>query len=263
MQDVEAFLEHLSTRRRSPKTVRLRRSFLVQFLDRGWQPRAASLSELEKLVYRPEWKPETMNAAISSIRGFYRWAVRSELVTRNPAEDLELAHISREVKALADEDAIGAALAVATLPERVMLRLGRECGLRRTEIATLRTTDRVGPWLNVLGKGGRRRRLHMSPALIADLDELEALQGAGFIFPGRWEGHMAPETVYRHIVRLVGSSPHSLRRRAGTTVFRASGNNLRLTQEFLGHSSPTVTAMYVQILDDDLVTAGALAAIDA
>lgn len=261
--DVTAFLEHLSMRRRSPNTVRTRQAFLTRFLDRGWDPRTATLADLEKLVYRPEWKPETVNAAISSARGFYRWAVRSEIVTRNPAEELELAHVAREVKTLADDEAISAALAEATLADRVMLRLGRECGLRRTEIATLCTTDRTGSWLNVLGKGGRRRRLHLSPELLADLEALETAQGPGYVFPGNSGGHVAPCTVYEHVLRLVGTSTHSLRRRAGTTVYRASGNDLRLTQEFLGHSSPTITAIYVQIGDDDLVAAGGYAAIGA
>lgn len=63
--------------------------------------------------------------------------------------------------------------------------------------------------------------------------------------------HVTPETVYNKIHKAVGNT-HSLRHRAATAVYRGTGNDLRVTQEFLGHASPAMTARYVHVTDRDL-----------
>jgi len=58
--------------------------------------------------------------------------------------------------------------------------------------------------------------------------------------------------VWRRLSVLTNTNPHSLRHRAGTVVYRGTGNDLRLTQEFLGHTSPAITAIYVHVEREDL-----------
>ncbi|HIF24358.1 MAG TPA: hypothetical protein EYQ27_21225, partial [Gemmatimonadetes bacterium] len=58
-----------------------------------------------------------------------------------------------------------------------------------------------------------------------------------------------------HIRRAVGANPHSLRHRAGTVVYEGTGHDLRVAQEFLGHSSPEMTARYVHVTRPDLLRA--------
>lgn len=45
------------------------------------------------------------------------------------------------------------------------------------------------------------------------------------------------------------------RRATKSGVYRRTGNDLRLAQEFLGHASPLTTAIYVHIVEDDLMRA--------
>lgn len=73
--------------------------------------------------------------------------------------------------------------------------------------------------------------------------------------------HMSPESVYQAMRRALGVNPHSLRHRAATTVYRGSGHDIRLTQEFCGHASPEMTARYVHIDERDLRRASDLTAL--
>lgn len=256
---LDLFRNHLTAKRRSPNTIRLRLCYL-RMLERVCPLAEVTPTVLEHLITaHPDWKPETVNAAVSSWRVFYRWAVRSGHLVVDPTEDLELVYVPRVVKVLSDDRKVRAAVEAGTLAERVMLRLGRECGLRRAEIAALHTTDRAGEWIRVTGKGGRTRTLHLEPDLATDLGRL-ALDG--FYFPGNVNGHIPPATVYRTVRRLIQTGPHSLRRSAITAVFNAS-RDIRLAQEFAGHADPAMTAVYIDVTADDRIRAGRFARIAA
>lgn len=130
------------------------------------------------------------------------------------------------------------------------------------EIATLRYVNRQRDWLNVVGKGGRHRRIHISEALRGTLKALE-YDGGDYYFPGGSGGHIAPEVVARKVSELIGTSTHSLRRSAITSVYRNSGGNIRMAQEFAGHAKVDTTAIYVQVNEDDMILAGGYAELAA
>jgi len=47
-------------------------------------------------------------------------------------------------------------------------------------------------------------------------------------------------------------SIHSLRHTYATRLYKASGYNLRLVQKQLGHSSPSTTSVYADVVNEDL-----------
>lgn len=137
-----------------------------------------------------------------------------------------------------------------------MIRLGAECGLRVHEIAKVDLRDRDGEWLEVIGKGGKMRTVWLSPELEAALDTIEmTTMRHTYYFPGKSGKPVHPSTVWRVVTRLVEVNTHALRHRAATTVYRET-KDIRVTQEFLGHSSPITTARYVHVERDDLKRAG-------
>lgn len=260
---LDQFRDYLTARRRSPETIRIRMTYLRQ-LAASCDLGSATLAELEAFIHaHGEWKPETINAAVTSIRVFYKWAHRRDLVAADPTEYLELVYVPKRVRTLADDETLKAVLPGLNDREEAIIRLGREAGLRRAEIASLHSSNREGNWLTVTGKGSRTRRLHITGALLAVLIRLETTQGEGFYFPGRGIPHVRPEYVYRTVLRLTGTPTHALRRRAATSVYRKTGKDIRATQEFLGHSSPTITAIYVDVTDDTLMLAGEAATLAA
>ena len=198
------------------------------------------------------WKPSTMNAAVGSLRVFYKWAHRFGHVTDNPAAWIDYVRLPRTRPVVADDAAVMLAIPSCTNVEAAILLLGRVGGLRRTEIATLRISDRRREWLYVTGKGGNTRVIHLASDLLAALVRLERL-GSPYYFPGRFGGHKSPESVYQITRRLIGINPHALRHRAASAVYKGTGGDLAATQEFLGHASVATTMLYVHLDADSKI----------
>lgn len=260
---LEQFTKDLARRRLSPSTVKLRR-FYVHKLAEFLTPHTlldASIEDLERyLESNPAWSKSTLTSAIASIRVFYSWAVEEGFIAETPARKISYVRTQKRPGRIASEDAIARALAGANPVERALILLGAENGLRLAEIASLHRDCREGEWLRVTGKGGVERETWTSPELAAALDWIETHSMRwGYYFPGRSGGHAHITTIWRHISTRLGSNPHSLRHRAGTTVYKNTGNDLRATQEFLGHSRPETTAIYVHVGRDDLRRAGVAA----
>lgn len=243
-------------RRLRPNTIRLRRFYAEKLLDdlpNVEQTTAADLSAW--VASRPDWSAETVNAAISTARSFYAWAVMVGMIPASPAAALRPVRVPNKVAPIASDNAVLWAVVRAPNEDAAMILLGAECGLRVHEIAKLHTQDRDGEWLTIIGKGGQTRQVHISPELAIFLDGIESRHGFGYYFRGRNGGHVVIQTVYRHIKKWTGMNPHSLRHRAATTVYREAGNDIRLAQVFLGHASPETTARYVHVEKEDLVRA--------
>jgi integrase len=259
---VDEFHEYMIRRRRSPHTIRLRLFYVQKFAAWYGQDLATTTErDLETYIYlNPDWSENTQATADASLRAFYGWATREGLITLNPARELPAIHPHRRRQRIASEEAIRHAIQCDNLSDRAMVMLGAECGLRVSEISHLNRSNRDGEWLHVVGKGGQERTLHLSPELAAILDEIEATtMCCGHYFPGQSRTQsIHPSTAWRHITAVLDSNPHSLRRRAGTVVYRQSGHDIRLAQYFLGHKHSATTEAYLDIRDDDLVRAGAL-----
>lgn len=257
------YATYLTNRRRSAGTVRLRLFYIRKFAERI-APRSildATVDDLfDYLNSNPAWSESTQQSIISGFHSYYSWAFKKQLVTIDPSEEILNLRSVKRTSRIATDPAIERGLASATLEEQAMLLLGSECGLRVSEIAYLHLTSRDGEWLTITGKGGAVRTVWLSPELVEILDEIEdTTMRHRHYFPGRSGRPIHPSTVWRHIRDVLGSNPHSLRHRAGTVVYRRTGNDLRVAQEFLGHKSPMTTAIYVHVERDDLRRAGMVA----
>jgi integrase len=258
---IPAYAAALSRRRLSPNTVKLRTFYITKVQDLYGDLTRVTFDQLEAYVFANKaWSENTQQSAVASIRSFYQWAYVNGLIEKNPADDLSRIRVHRRPSRIATDAAIRAGLEVATVEEQAMILLGAECGLRVSEIAGLHRDNRDGEWITVIGKGNKQRSVFCSPELGALLDTIERTSIRwGYYFPGRSGGHAHPSMVWRHITNLIHTNPHALRHRAGTTVWRETGHDLRTTQEFLGHSRPETTAIYVHVEREDLRKAGAAA----
>lgn len=244
----------------SPSTIRLRYHYIDRLVE-DLDPTVASEAQLETWLRSKGWSPTSVNCALASLRHFYRWAERYGHIPVNPTKWLRRVRVPRKMGRMASDEAIQQGAMKASVATRIMILLGAECGLRRSEIAAVHRDDIEGEWLHVIGKGGHQRTQHLSP----DLLELLAVHPEqGWLFPNKKKGgHLTGEAVYQRIRRAVGVNPHALRHRAGTAVYEGTGNNLRVAQVFLGHATPEMTARYVHTTREDLRRAGAAARLAA
>lgn len=207
-----------------------------------------------------EWKLSSLRSARTSLRSFYSWAHEAGYVASDPSLRLPTVRQPPPAPHPTPDDILADLLGKVAPRERLMILLAARCGLRRGEVARVHTRDVFlghGGWsLRVHGKGGKERVVPVPNDLARSL-----LDGPpGFVFPGQDNGHLSPLWVGQLISRLMppGWSMHSLRHRFASRAYQATGDLLSV-QQLLGHASPAVTQVYVQVADDK-VRAAMLAA---
>lgn len=198
------------------------------------------------------WKPETRKGYRCAIHAFFAWMALTGRIDRDPSESLPKIRRPHAHPHPCPDKVIITALCHANNDEMIMLRLGAECGLRRAEIAQVCSRDvmedLLGKTLVVIGKGDKQRIVPI-PDDLADMIE----QKHGYVFPGRWTGHVEASYVGRHVRVLLGDgwSTHSLRHRYATATYMAT-HDLYLVSKLLGHESVETTQRYVALPDSRL-----------
>ncbi|MBS3177781.1 MULTISPECIES: tyrosine-type recombinase/integrase [unclassified Pseudoclavibacter] len=193
--------------------------------------------------------PQTKKSIRTAARSFYAWAHKRGHLATNPAADLDPVSIPYSVARVAKDYELARVLnRPMSMEARAAVTLARLGCLRLAEITTLRTDARDGDSIRFEGKGGRERVVYLHPDLDGALRGLQAMQGRGYFFPGRYGSHASRSWVYRLIRDTTGYNPHALRHAGATAAYQATGD-LRAVQEMLGHASIATTQRYLH-LDD-------------
>lgn len=199
-------------------------------------------------------QPRTRYSYISHLAAFYRWAQLDELTDRDPTVRLVRPKVRLGLpRPIATDDLHRLIDQAPTAELAAMLHLASHAGLRCMEIAGLDGPEvmyhRDPPVVFVVaGKGGRQRVVPMGPALC------ESLQRHGIPLTGpmfrRADGRRREPWSVSHLLRAhihgcgVTASAHQLRHAFATELYARSGNDLRMTQDLLGHSSAATTSIY-------------------
>lgn len=143
-------------------------------------------------------------------------------------------------------------------------------GCRIREACTLHVIDvydpagRVRPKL-IIRKGNTKGKLATRTIpIIEDLRRIlttyHSLSGQEYLFPGRFTGHIDPESASRILRKAVqrvgieGASTHSFRRTALTLMSNA-GIPLRIIQEVSGHRNLEQLQAYLEVRDEQVLGA--------
>lgn len=197
-----------------------------------------------------ELSPEARRTELSHVRSFYRWAVAAGCLDVDPSAQLPIPRVPRRVPRPMPDNDLAVALASAPEPVRAWLVLAAYAGLRACEIAGLHADDvrrDLDPPVLVIreGKGGHQRVIPLHPEA---LDALNLHHGRGYVF--RRPDHQ-PFPAYsvsagcNRFLHSIGitATLHQARHWFATSLYQST-LDLRLTQEMLGHRSPTTTAGY-------------------
>jgi integrase len=200
-------------------------------------------TELAAWIGEHDWRPNTRKSAVSALRSYFAWAVKSGRRGDDPAAGLPKVRVRRSVpRPVSDRTFVRAMQQARDDDDMLMLLLARGSGLRRAEIAALHTDDLDGDEIWVRGKGDKERVVGLHPQAARMIRQRQ-----GWVFPGRFDGHRHPDYVGRHLSRMLGPgwSAHNLRHSFATAVYEASGDVLAL-QELMGHESPETTRRYAR-----------------
>jgi integrase len=239
---------------RRPLTIRNRLCRLAMFARAhpGSDPLTVSRQQLADFLGAQLWAPETKHNVRAVFVVFWGFLHERGHRDDDPSKGLLRVRVPRSKPRPCPDEWIKDALASASDPRaRLAIRIAAETGLRRAELAALRTTDVMGcPGRYLLhvgdGKGGRQRQVPISDDLAAVLLSIPTK----YVFLGRHGAPLSSDYLGRLIARALPDSftAHGLRHRFGTTAYGAS-HDLRAVQELLGHSSPTTTAVYTAVGD--------------
>jgi integrase len=247
---ITRYLTHLTAAGRRPSTVEQRRWWahrIVRDLP-GW--RHATTGDLEQWLAGSTWSPETRKAARASLRSFYGWAHREQLlVEHDPAAQLLPVAVPDAQPRPVPEQLLRQALTRADERDVVAVLLAGRMGLRRGEIAAATAEHVVDGWLVVHGKGGRQRMVPLHPQLVP------LLPARGPLVPSHHGGgHLSAAHVGKILSLLLGpgTTGHQLRHRFAATVHAELGD-VRHVQALLGHASLSTTQRYTPVRPDVLV----------
>lgn len=260
--DLDTFATWLRAAGRPPSTVYKRLYDLRRFANESGidSPWLVTIDDLADHVGRERWAAGTRHAVRSSLRVFYRWGYLTGRIQSDPAALLPSIPVPAGKPRPAHDVAVQKGLRAADPRVQLMVRLGAHVGLRCCEIARVHrrdvVKDLVGYSLRVNGKGGKTRVVPISDAIA-----LELLAHDDWVFPGQIDGHLSAGYVSKLISRALPEdvTAHPLRHRFASKAYKGSGNNIRVVQELLGHSSVATTQVYTAVEDADL-RRGALSA---
>ena len=213
--------------------------------------------------------PRSQARIISGIKSFYRFLLLDEYITADPTELLESPKIGLKLPEVLTVNEINDILDTIdlSLPEgqrnRAMLEVLHSCGLRVSELISLRYSDVYFDegFIRVEGKGSKQRLVPISETAIREiknylLDRNRMVVKKGFediLFLSR-RGTALSRIMVFHIIKqqteMAGVhknvSPHTFRHSFATHLLEG-GANLRAIQEMLGHEKITTTEIYTHI----------------
>lgn len=253
-KSIEGWTDTLKAAGLSAQTIKSRRYKMVHLaaLLMPSGPEDVTTEQIVQAFARQQWKPETRKAYRNTISSFFRWLHKSGRRSDDPSLDVPRVKKPHAHPRPCPDRYIAAAMEMATTSERLMIRLGAECGLRRGEIARVHSDDVVadnaGRSLIVRGKGDKQRIVPLPDDLAGII-----MDARGYLFPGRFGGHVEESYIGDHISRLLpaGYAAHTLRHRFATTAYAAT-HDLFVVAELLGHESVETTEHYVAMPDGRL-----------
>lgn len=274
---IERFLESLWLEKGlSAHTRAAYRSDLALF--NGWlQARDVQLADagreliLDHLAWRLNegYKARSTARLLSGLRGFYRFLLREQLISRDPTLQVDLPQLGRPLPKSLSEADVEALLAAPELDDpiglrdRAMLEVLYACGLRVSELIglTLEQVNLRQGVLRVFGKGSKERLVPLGEEAIAWIERYSKearpflLDGkpSDVLFPSQRGEQMTRQTFWyriKHQAKVAGInkslSPHTLRHAFATHLLN-HGADLRVVQMLLGHSDLSTTQIYTHI----------------
>jgi integrase/recombinase XerD len=197
-------------------------------------------------------KARSINSHIIAIKSFHRF-LHDYYNLPNPAAKIRKLRALPPKQNVISQDDYQKLLDACRPIERAVLELLAHTGLRAAEARNL-TQENLsadGSWIQVLGKGGRYRRIPINATLrriISQYPNFDLLKSVRKK-PALWR---LCQRVSREANLNVVYGPHSFRRFFATQLLR-KGVSVAKISKLLGHSSIRTTEIYLHLTDDDLV----------
>lgn len=225
-----------------------------------WTP--TLLREYVVYLQTTDLAPSTITNKVQSLLAFTRWLYEEEITASNVGARVKKPKAPFLQKQPFSETELKALLQASrvNLRDHTVISLLIDTGIRANELCMLRSKDVLlaQSLLRVHGKGGKDRVVPMSIKSAKVLSKWMSKHQGVFVFPSQQSEHLTPNSLLK-IVKRVGDRAgvtdvycHRFRHSFALSFLRHGGSAIVL-QKLLGHSSLTMTTVYVALTTHDLV----------
>lgn len=216
--------------------------------------------------------PKSINRKLSTLKSFFRFLQRQEVITVNPMSKITGPKIPKRLPVFVEEANMNDLLDGATfednfkgMTDRLMIDIFYQVGLRRSELANLKEkdVDLSNGTLKVLGKRNKERMIPLSLKLVRNLEayfkvkEELNLSNPMLLVNGKGTG-LSQEYIYKTVKQLLSTvttlqkkSPHILRHTFATHLLN-NGADINAVKDLLGHANLSATQIYTHNTIDKL-----------
>jgi len=176
LQAIDSFIKSLLARSLSPNTINSYKKDLLQLhehLSRYFENETVELNKISRLYLRDYLRDlslkgrtnRTLARKATTIRNFFKFCESFELISKNPAANLQIPKFEKRLPKHFTENEIEELLNIPDLSSKfgirnkAILELIYSCGLRISEVASVNTTqlDLASKLIKVIGKGNKER----------------------------------------------------------------------------------------------------------
>lgn len=254
---------------------------LVDFLKREGFGELLTVSKRVARFYvatlHESYSPKSIARKISSVRSFYNFMMREELLKENPFTDVELPKKEKKLPKFIYPEEIENLFSVFDIRkpldkrDRLILEFLYGTGVRVSELCSIKIRD-IDMYENLVlihGKGNKDRLVPVHNVLMAQIKDyiitarktlLRSNKGQDSrILFLNYMGHpLTPRGVRLILNKIINRSeetikisPHMLRHTFATHMLN-NGADLRSVQELLGHSHLSSTQIYTKVTKENL-----------
>ena len=216
--------------------------------------------------------PTSIARIVSATRGFFKFLMLDGHIKSHPAEDLDTPQRFSYLPKFLNEDEINRLLAAPDISteegirDRAVLEIMYACGLRVSELVSLKRTDvdLMAGLVVCHGKGNKERRVPLGKSAVHWLQQYEAVKAgyarstSPFVFLHRgrpFTRQIAWAMIKRHAEKagIKNVSPHTLRHSFATHLLEQD-TDIRVIQVLLGHAKLDTTALYARVATSTIRT---------
>ncbi|PKM87225.1 MAG: tyrosine recombinase [Firmicutes bacterium HGW-Firmicutes-12] len=210
----------------------------------------------------------TIARRLASLRSFFRYLLKKEIIIMNPLKDVSTPKISKKLPRYLEQEEMNRILEQFTnntgagLRDRAILELLYGAGIRVSELVQLDmdSIDLAYGYLRVFGKGGRERMLPLGKTAVEAINKYMHevrpewnKNNIKAVFLNQKGGRLSDRSV-RTIVKKCCTlamakeiiSPHGFRHSYASHLLD-NGADLRVVQELLGHKKISSTQIYTHV----------------
>ena len=230
------------------------RSWLVHEINRGNSPR-------------------TVNRKITTLKSFYKFAVKEEAIKINPTLRLSSTKTSKSIPSFVTVDEMNKLLDKTIFTDdytgkrdRLIVEIFYSTGIRLSELINIKIKDIdfSKKQLKVLGKRNKERIIPLTKELVNSLNNFIEIRNSmsvkndSYLLLTDKGKKLNPTLVYKTMNKLISgvtslkkTSPHVLRHTFATHMLN-NGADLNVIKELLGHASLSATEVYTHNSIDKL-----------